>query len=145
MALGSARIKNVFGPLSAKACPAPGSRCRELQLTISLIFLIDEGVAGLVDSWRIGTAMLAKNLARLAASSAVSACGEARSGAVRKSRVKRPQRTRNRTAAVSFAQLKLTFAEVSESGMARAASARRISAQNGPGNEIIDVPQGGIL
>jgi hypothetical protein len=62
MALGNARIKNVFGPLSAKACPAPGSRCRELQLTISLIFLIDEGVAGLVDSWRIGTATLRKIL-----------------------------------------------------------------------------------
>jgi threonine/homoserine/homoserine lactone efflux protein len=46
-------------------------------------------VAGLADSWRIGTATLAKNLERLAASSAVSACGEARSGAVRKSRVKR--------------------------------------------------------
>src|ERR1700757_5316230 len=46
-------------------------------------------VAGLADKWRIGTATLAKNLERLAASSAVSACGEARSGAVRKSRVKR--------------------------------------------------------
>src|ERR1700756_33660 len=46
-------------------------------------------VAGLADWWRIGTATLAKNLERLAASSAVSACGEARSGAVRKSRVKR--------------------------------------------------------
>src|SRR6201982_1320467 len=46
-------------------------------------------VAGLADSWRIGTATLAKNLERLAASSAVSARGEARAGAVRKSRVKR--------------------------------------------------------
>jgi putative transposase len=45
-------------------------------------------VAGLADSWRIGTATLAKNPERLAASSAVSACREARSGAVRKSRVK---------------------------------------------------------
>jgi hypothetical protein len=44
---------------------------------------------GLADSWRIGTATFAKNLERLAASSAVSACGEARSGAVRKSRAKR--------------------------------------------------------
>jgi hypothetical protein len=36
-----------------------------------------------------GLQRLRKNLARLAASSAVSACGEARSGAVRKSCVKR--------------------------------------------------------
>jgi len=44
----------------------------------------------------------ARNLERLAASSAVSACGEKRSGAARRIRVKRAPESRNRTALASF-------------------------------------------
>ena len=48
-----------------------------------------EAAGKLVAEHTAGDWNAAKNLERLAASSAVSACGEARSGAVRKSRVKR--------------------------------------------------------
>jgi len=46
----------------------------------------------------------AKNLERLAASSAVSACGEERSGAARKSRVKRASKKLEPNALASFAK-----------------------------------------
>jgi putative transposase len=68
---------------SSKTCSCCGSVKAELDLSQRMFR------CGPCDKWRIGTATLAKNLARLAASSAVSACGEARSGAVRKSRAKR--------------------------------------------------------
>jgi predicted site-specific integrase-resolvase len=62
-------------------------------LGVSLATLRRWEAAGTL-SIRRATGTLAKNLERLAASSAVSACGEARSGAVRKSRVKRASKKR---------------------------------------------------
>ena len=67
-------------------------------------------VAGLADSWRIGTATLAKNLERLAASSACQPVERHALARFARAAPNAPQRSRNRTAGVSFAQLKLTFA-----------------------------------
>ena len=75
---------------SSKTCSCCGSVKAELDLS-QRVFRC--GPCGLVADrdWNA-----AKNLERLAASSAVSACGEARSGAVRKSRVKRASKKQER-------------------------------------------------